>query len=435
MLQLSPALAESGGAIDYGFLLAFERYALDGLSLGDDQAGDRLVEQDYEFEFNLEYTLADNAYLFFTGALIDETETVENAGLEEVVSGLERKEMGVGYFFGNAIQSELKLGRMEFASVSEWWLWWDEELDAIRLESTFGDFEAMLGLAEEQARESTGVDFIDPEFDGVKRVMFSLVWEVAANQSLMLCYLDQSDDSESFNVGEFEDAERIDEEDADLTWSGISYLGEFDLDTVGEIALEAHLAWVSGNETVYEFDDPVAGMSEVIDLERNKVSGSARAFLIDWSPAALDDWSLVLGRASGSGDANPDDNRVKSFRQPGLQGYSESFGELYQPELSNLTVNLIGVEWEIADSVELAVLRYKYQQRKRADEMRDVSIDLDLNGSSRDLGHETDLVVTIEAREGLEVIVTAAEFDPGEAYGAFSGETASFVNFELTYEF
>jgi hypothetical protein len=435
LLWLTPAPADDRDSFDYAFQISIERSALDGLSLGDDSSEDRLVEEDYEIEFALEYQVNDELYLFFTGALKDETETIETVGLEEDDSGLERKEIGVGYFFGKEIPSLLRVGRTEFVSASEWWLWWDEELDSIRLDSSFGDFEATLGLAEEQARESTGVDFIDPEFDGVKRILLSLAWEFADDQSLILYYLDQTDDSRSFLVGEFDDADELDEEDADLSWTGISYIAGFDIDSVGEFEVELHAARVSGDETVYEFDDPVAGRSEVVEREQHHVSGSAYGYLLSLTPDALDDWTLILGNARGSGDSNPDDSRLKSFRQSGLQGDSESFGELYQPELSNLEVDVIGIEWEIAEGVEVALLRYEYEQRKLADEMRDVSIELDPSGTSRDLGREIDLIVTIEAREGLELIITAAEFDAGKAYGASSRETSNFINFELGYEF
>ena len=412
---LAPVAAESGGPLDYSFQFNLERSALEGLSLGSDPAEDRLVEEDFEFEFSLEYQLTENSYLFFTGILIDETETVENSGAKDDVSGLERKEMGFGYFFGEAIKSEFNIGRMEFVSDSEWWLWWDEELDAVSLDSTYGDLEALLVIAEEQAKESTGVDFIDPEFEDVRRIMLSLAWEFNPGHSLILYYLDQADDSQSFSVGEFEDYDEIDEEDADLEWTGVSYLGEFEIESVGEFEVELHVAEVSGDETVYEFDDPVAGSSEVVERERNRVDGSAQSYLISWRPAVLDDWSFILGSATGSGDSNPDNERDDSFRQSGLQGESESFGEFYRPELSNLVVDLIGVEWEISEGVEIALLRYDYEQEELADEMRDVSLEIDPSGSSRDLGRETDLVVTIEAREGLEFIITAAEFDPGSA--------------------
>ncbi len=436
-ILFTPALRAADGALDYRFELSVERAELDGLSLGDDPDIERLDEEDYEIELDVEYQVDDRLYFFFTGALIDESESVEPRGEDEEVSGLERKRIGVGLLFGDEVGSELNLGRMEFESASDWWIWWDEELDAVRLESEYRSLEGMLAFAKEQARESTDADFIDPEFDGVGRVIASLAWEFAPGHSLGWYYLDQDDDSSRFAVGEFEDAERIDEEDADLTWTGVSYFGGFESEAVGVIDIEWHYARVSGDETVYEFDDPdpATGLAEVVERERGDVRGSAHGLLLGWAPAGLDDWRFVLGRAVGSGDGNPDDARDKAYRQNGLQGDAEAFGELYQPELSNIEVDVIGVEWRLDERVALALRRYDYRQRKLADEMRDVALEVDPDGASRDLGSELDLVLTITAYEGLELVVTAAEFDAGKAYSVYPDDSASYINFELVYEF
>ena len=432
---VTTALADSHNPFSYDFQISIERSALDGLSLGNEPSEDRLVEEDLEFEVALEYRVTNDFYLFLTAALIDESETIETAGIEDDVSGLERKAIGFGYFFGKDLVSHLRVGRTEFVSASEWWLPWDEELDAIRLDSSYGDIEATLALAEEQARESTGVDFIDPEFDGVRRLLLEIAWEFADGQSLLIHYIDQTDNSSSYDIGEFEDDDRIDEEDADLEWVGIGYQGEFDLDAVGDLQLELHAAEVRGDETVYEFDDPSAGRAEVTDKTERRVSGDAYGIRLSWTPAILQDWTLVLGRAVGSGDSNPDNGRLESFRESGLQGESDTQGELYQPELSNLVVDVAGIQWLVAEGVQLALLRYDYEQDELTDEMRDVSIESDLTGTSRDLGREIDLILTITARENLEIVITAAEFDPGDAYGASKNETANFINFELDYAF
>jgi hypothetical protein len=44
-------------------------------------------------------------------------------------------------------------------------------------------------------------------------------------------------------------------------------------------------------------------------------------------------------------------------------------------------------------------------------------------------------VVTIDAFEGLELILIAAQFEAGKAYGDYDGETSNFLSFELEYEF
>lgn len=431
----SPVTAQDFSPLYHQLTLSLERSAWDGVTLGNDQSEDRLLEKEYEFEIALDYQVNDALYLFFTGTLTDDREIVETAGTEEKTQSLERTEMGIGYVFGEKLVSDLNVGRMEFMSASEWWIWWDEELDAARIQSKYGALDSMLAIAEEQAPENTDDDFIDPELDGVRRQFLSLAWELANGQSLILYYLDQEDTSKSFRTGETEKFDRVDESDADLTWTGISYLADFDFGSAGELTIELHAARVSGNEALYEFGDAESGRAEVEEVEQRDVEGSAHSMLVGWTPVQLDNLTLVLGRAQGDGDADPDDGRDRSFRQTGLQGESESFGDFYQPELSNLTVDVIGFAWEVGDGLELALLNFSYQQREPSVEMRDVTIENDITGASRDLGRETDLVLTIGAREGLEMIVTLAEFKAGRAYGEFSKETSNFIKFELDYSF
>jgi hypothetical protein len=157
--------------------------------------------------------------------------------------------------------------------------------------------------------------------------------------------------------------------------------------------------------------------------------------LLSWTPARLASWSFIVGRARGEGDSNLDDGRDESFRQNSLQGDSEVFGQLYQPEISNLVVQTVGVEWEAYDGVEIALMYYDYEQDESSDEIADVTIEVDPTGLNNDLGNEIDLVVTIDAFEGLELILIAAQFEAGKAYGDYDGETSNFLSFELEYEF
>ena len=284
------------------------------------------------------------------------------------------------------------------------------------------------------ARETTDDDFIDPELKDVQRLFFKLDWEFYQGQTLSLVYLDQTDNSSSYQTGQFIDSRKIDEEDADLNWQGISYLGEFSLISIGGFEYEFHYARVDGTSTLFDFEDPVAGQSEVAEIEKSDISGSAHGYFLGWKPEFIPHFTLIAGRATGSGDNNPDDNRDKSYRHMGLQGDTEIFGELYQPELSNLDINLIGVKWRMNENLELALFRYDYRQRKLSDELRDVSLEVDPTGTSKDLGQELDLVISLE-QGGLEFIVTVAEFKPGRAYAPYSRETSNFINLEMAYEF
>ena len=432
---ISPAMADENSALDYAFTVSLENSEIDNLSLGDDPRVDKLTEEEYELELALEYTVNDNVYLFLVAGLVDETETVKPVGEEDQANGLERKQMGVGVYFGEEIDSEFILGRREFVSASEWWIWWDEELDAISLDSVYGNFETLIGVAEEQWKESTDDDFVDPEIDDVLRIITSLSWEFAAGQSLNFYYLHQEDNSDSHNVGDLEDFDESDEADGDLSWSGISYLGEFDFDRVGEIEIELHYSRVSGDETFYEFGDPDGGKVEVEEKGSARVSAEAQSYLLSWTPAQLEDWSFIVGGARGEGDSNPDDGRDESYRQNDLQGDSDVFGELYQPEISNMVVQAFGIEWEAYEGVEIALMHYDYEQDKRSDEIGDVTIEVDPTGLSSDLGKEIDLIVTIEAYDSLELVLIAAQFEAGRAYGSNQGETSNFISVEIEYEF
>jgi len=432
---LSPVVADENPSLDYSITLSLETNEIDNLSLGDDSRVDKKTEKDYELELALEYTVNDNLYFFLVAGLVDETETIKPIDEKDETSGLERTEMGVGVYFGEAIQSEFILGRREFVSASEWWIWWDEELDAVSLDSSYGDFETLIGFAEEQWEESTDDDFIDPEIDGVQRLITSLSWELADSHSLIFYYLDQNDNSDSHNVGDLEKFDERDEADGDLSWSGVSYLGEFDFEAIGEIEIELHYSEVRGDETFYEFDDPVNGKSEVVEKGEARVSAAAESYLLSWTPARLEDWSFIVGGARGEGDGNLDDKRDENYRQNDLQGDSDVFGKLYQPEISNLVVQAYGVEWEAYNGVEIALMYFDYEQDERSDQIADVSIEVDPTGLSRDLGKEIDLVVTIEAYDSLELIFIAAQFEAGKAYGVYEDETSNFLSFELNYEF
>ena len=124
-------------AVDTAF--NFERLATDGITLGQEVTEDRLIETDLEFELTLEYPLDEAWWLFFTGTLFAESEVTETIGDRQRASGLERDELGITYSFGDVYDAQLTLGRVEFVNDSEWWIWWDESLDSLSLQASYGD--------------------------------------------------------------------------------------------------------------------------------------------------------------------------------------------------------------------------------------------------------------------------------------------------------
>ncbi|MBW9262276.1 MAG: alginate export family protein [Candidatus Thiodiazotropha sp. (ex. Lucinisca nassula)] len=432
---VSHASAEVPGQLYSDTEIGIEFNVLDGLSLGDDNLNNKLVLHEREIEFDLEYHRHDQLSLFFTGALMDESEIIKSADLKTGRSGLELREIGIAYLFGDVIDAEFKIGRVEYESMSRWWSLWDDELDIVSLQLWYEDLEAFFSVAEQQAVESTDEDFIDPEIDDIQRVILSMSWELLDGQILNFYYLKQKDNSSPYRIGDSEEYIRIDEEDADLTWKGISYVADLELELIGEIDLELHYTAVSGRSTFYNYDDPVSGIVEINETERELIDGSSRGYLLRWTPYVYDQLSLVIASASGSGDANPDDRVNRSYRQTGIQGDTESYGELFQPELSNLRINMFGLQWRFAEDMSIDLMHFDYKQEVLSEEIRHASIEVDPSGTSRDLGSELDLILGIEHEETLELFFTYAKFRPGRAYVDYPEKNIDYVGFEFVYKF
>lgn len=394
---------------------------------------DRLETDEIALEFDLEYSINENILIFFGGSLIDESEALKPNGSSTSVSGYERGVTGISASFGEAVESEIAFGRLEFTEPALFW--WNDDIDAIRFQAAYGDFELMLGRARELAREASHEDFIDPEIKDLDRTLLSLHWELTGGQSIAIYYLDQVDGSNRYRLDESVNVFKIDEEDADLTWSGVGYSGEFEWAGFGDLAISADISKLSGNETIYEFEDPVSNLSVVGEVIKNKVDASAKNLRVSWTPEIFEAVTFTYGFAQGSGDKNLNDNINQSFRQTGLLGDAEIYGELYQPELSNLQIDILGIEYEISDSIKLGVFSYAYQQDELAEDMRDVSIDLALSGLSKGLGREIDLVLSIEELYGFELELIVAEFKAGGAYGSGRNQTSRYWKIGVGYLF
>jgi alginate production protein len=152
---------------------------------------------------------------------------------------------------------------------------------------------------------------------------------------------------------------------------------------------------------------------------------------------------LVLGYAFASGDSDPDDDRDRAFRQTGLQGNEAELGgltpfkylgEAFDPELSNMSVFTAGLGAWPTEEFSVDLLYHYYLQDEASDELRDSALEAEPSGGSRDLGHEIDLVVGLEALEDFEVRGFLGYFVPGDAFGS-GADDALFARIELEYEF
>jgi len=160
----------------------------------------------------------------------------------------------------------------------------------------------------------------------------------------------------------------------------------------------------------------------------NKISGwgfdigSTYVFDLPMEP------SLTLGQALGTGDGRPGKGVDRNFRQSGLQGNEGDFngatdfkyyGELFDPELSNLSVFTTGVGINTTKTSSIDLVYHSYRQEKASDGLAESGIDLNPDGLSKKLGSETDLIVGY-VNEGhaisFEMALILGYFIPGKAF-------------------
>lgn len=152
--------------------------------------------------------------------------------------------------------------------------------------------------------------------------------------------------------------------------------------------------------------------------------------------------SLVLSFAFGSGDKTPESSTDTNFRQTGLQGNASAFegvtdiqyyGELLDPELSNLLIFTAGLGLRPISNASLMVMYHRYRQHRRSSELRDAAIDVELTGERRDIGSELDVILAWEIGH-FELKLVFGAFLPGRAFPV-EADTAYFAQFRLQVEF
>jgi alginate production protein len=133
--------------------------------------------------------------------------------------------------------------------------------------------------------------------------------------------------------------------------------------------------------------------------------------------------TVTAGWAAGSGGRDESGR----FRQTGLHDNNDKFGgvssfryygELLDPELSNLEVVTAGVGVRPLPSSSIDVVFHRYTQRRAATRLEDTNLDTRPNGVSTDVGEEWDLIAAFEELPWMDVEYVFAVFSPGEAFDA-----------------
>ncbi len=141
--------------------------------------------------------------------------------------------------------------------------------------------------------------------------------------------------------------------------------------------------------------------------------------------------------AFGQGD--PDDVD-QGFRQTDLQDNAAKlggvtrvryYGEVFDPELSNLLVVTAGVGMRPSRDSSLTLLWHNYRQHYPLDEFRETDLNRDPEGVSTDLGSELDLVLGYRIKGKLRLEAVWGVFLPGDAFDR--RDPAARININVRY--
>ncbi|MEN8182272.1 MAG: alginate export family protein [Myxococcota bacterium] len=396
----------------------------------DDAKEDDRARMRHKLELELFYPLTEAVSAFVEGKAFHERDLYREDGERREASFLERGETWIHAAGLGGSGLSLQLGRQNFKDVREWW--WDTDLDSVRLHYDHERWHAELAVAEELGRVSTEEDFLDPEQEDVLRVLAHARVQVARRHRIELFALHQNDRSGTEGIGRIVDQDRRDEVDGDLTWLGLRALGRWGLGSHGKLHYWWNGALVRGEEAAIDYDDAGGGRSFVDGVSERRVSGWALDAGLTWATRWAGRPSLSLGYAVGSaGEADASVDR--SFRQTGLHDNDGRFrgvdrfryyGELLEPELSNLHIGTLSVGMPVLESSSVELAYHYYHQVRAADFLRDSRLRADPDGRRRSIGHELDLIVGIEEWERVRLELVGAAFRAGAAFDDERGELA-----------
>ena len=148
---------------------------------------------------------------------------------------------------------------------------------------------------------------------------------------------------------------------------------------------------------------------------------------------------LTAAFAKASGDRSG--GTITEFRQTGLHDNDARlgglaavryYGELFDPELSNLEVTTLAIARELVDDVSLELIGHTYRQSIPDNRVRS-DIDQRPNGIEKDLGWELDLVLAFRRFRRWDVEIVGSHFEPGSAFPG--SESARLGRIQIRYRY
>lgn len=336
----------------------------------------------------------------------------------------------------------LQVGRVALIDRRAWW--WDDDLDAARVFAAGEGWRIDTGLGKELMRVSSADSGIVSSQRGVLRWFGQATWQPARRHALDLFWLRANDRSGQTAPGSSlgtEDA--TDPSDLKASWVGVRASGEWRTDNGPRLAYWVDTAWLRGREVVTDFTEEADGRFTAGASTARRVRGQA----VDLGTTLILPLSLrpsvSVAYARGSGgqrSASRDDN----FRQTGLQENKarlagvkrlRRYGELLQPELSNLSVTTLGAGVRLLDNSSLELIGHRYRQIVASTALSGSRLGEDPQGSHTDIGREIDVVLALREWRQLELTLRWSRFTPGAAFAEDRRDPAHALEFGAALNF
>jgi hypothetical protein len=397
---------------------------------------DDLLRFDQEFQLRWSYRYKEWLSVLLEGKIIGEHQLYTGGGPTRSEFEPERGETWVRFDQLLGRDLSLQAGRQNFEEPRRWW--WDDDLDAVAVRYRRDSWFFELGVSQEFLRKSLRDHFVEPENEGVVRVLSRANWLYSRNHGLDLFFLHQDDKSATPSVGTFVKTDREDPSDARLWWGGLRAMGSEPVAQYGELSYWVDLAIVSGKEKLLELSSEPGNQQVVTSRRKQRVRGWAIDMGGRWDSPLPGQPLFTLGYAIGSGDKSPESGDDRAFRQTGLQSSDEEFriyGELLQPELSNLSIPVIAARFPILSRSYVEFAYRRFRQVHAAPFVREGRMEADPNGIHKNVGEEWMLYFLLKPRRNVEIELVGAAFRAGRAYGELSGKMAYSLFTQVTFEF
>lgn len=358
----------------------------------------------------------------------------------------------------NAAPLSLEVGRQRFREERS--NWWNDDLDAIRLSYDTTLSSAFLAIGQNFSKYRIGTDNnLEKDEQDRLRLFGEASYQYAPQHSAQLRFLYENDYSKKLSINDFVSTNDRDDIDHNLFWSGIRATGDLTAPTylnIKRLSYHSDIMSLMGTENATSTTRTSANDVRRVNAVNDR---DVMAWAFDGRLEAQFDHinspTLILGYSYASGDDGRGTNTA--FRQTGLESNTSLFpedratsslrqyGEVLRPELSNLHILNIGMNFPLFNEGDLNFHYYSYWRDNTSTGLLSNGIDNNLTGNGYHIGQAFDISANypldyffkdrFSKISGSQLRLKMGSFYSGEAYGANQNELALKTTAEVSVKF